>query len=48
MSETTYRSPEEFEKFVQDNILGRTFPKSSTNDGDIGIVVEKLCFVNKL
>jgi len=48
MSETTYRSPDEFEKFVQDNILGRTFPKSSPNDGDIGLVVEKLCFGNKL
>ena len=48
MSITTYRSPEEFEKFVQDNILGRTFPKSSPNDGDIGLVIERLCFGDKL
>ena len=48
MSETTYRSPDAFEKFVRENILGRTFPKSSPNDGDIGIVFERLCFGNKL
>ena len=48
MSETTYRSPDAFEKFVRENLLGRTFPKSSPNDGDIGVVFERLCFGNKL